>query len=593
MSASIKVHPEEQQLPAYTSSSTTTGLKPATLTLKGPPTDVITTALRSYTTTTGQELMSSAFKIVPPHDERTIEHLWKDERISPLWLRFLNSKTERLYSMLEAKQFLNRTRAISVFIVLLQWLLVVAAMPVTSSEWAAPATLPVFLSALANVVGVIISFMIPTKLMLRIFTYYFFIQICISSGFGLRIDYFYYSWVAPTIFQTFISSTWFYTIALQIGGLRHGWILSTTTLIIMLSCIFANLAAARPDLPLYTFLPALGTYASLAATLIISERKRDHSLRKMHVLYVYLSKQLEVPLDTLRKAEPELLLAKSRMALKKSHEKQKMKIKERIAEGWRTFLCTFKNHIHDHEFMEWNHKRFLVTTRLSFIVEFIFSLYHGFVDVDTSPRSPSLCRTNNPYGEFLYAFRLGYFPIITFICLLSTFLKLPPRRMQALVVFECLIIGIPYMHIYATIGLKTPGIMIDETIKIFAYGIFHIIFMIGVGSSMHVPYFLTTAYLSFAYFLALIVISGVSIIVHLQTLMILLFIIFACTGLIRQHENDDRKYFALVKLTKLLLCDNGEEVKKEEKAIMSEEAQTVINIQASSVLAVDEGESKE
>jgi hypothetical protein len=52
-------------------------------------------------------------------------------------------------------------------------------------------------------------------------------------------------------------------------------------------------------------------------------------------------------------------------------------MKQRGKEYW----MTFENKDLEKEFMEWNHQRFVFSTRVAMGIGFIFSLYHALVNV--------------------------------------------------------------------------------------------------------------------------------------------------------------------------------------------------------------------
>jgi uncharacterized membrane protein YjdF len=122
--------------------------------------------------------------------------------------------------------------------------------------------------------------------------------------------------------------------------------------------------------------------------------------------------------------------------------------------------------------------------------------------------------------------------------------------MQALVCIGCLVIVIPNIHIYAIID--TQVFPTDETIKIFLVYIINVIISFGTGSSLFLRYFIPTTYFILFYYFAVVYMMGASMLFHAQNLITVWLVILSTSNLLKQYEGDDRRYFALSRMTRHL-----------------------------------------
>ncbi|KAJ3410247.1 hypothetical protein HDV05_003994 [Chytridiales sp. JEL 0842] len=221
---------------------------------------------------------------------------------------------------------------------------------------------------------------------------------------------------------------------------------------------------------------------------------------------------------------------------------------------WNEYMLAFRNQKFEADFMEWCMPQFVLCIQIAYACGFGFSIFNAFVNLESfcaesvAVKSPSLCR-DKPLGDTLFYFRVLFFPIFYLLAFMSTLLKIKPEYMQKLVTLENIILCIANIHLYCHIAFLSPGPLLDETVKIFLVALYNTLTTLCASSSLRCKYFFLLATFISVYFLVNLFIYKLPLLAHAQNYVILLLLGLYGTTLAYHCEEEERRYFALMRLT--------------------------------------------
>ncbi|KAJ3410246.1 hypothetical protein HDV05_003993 [Chytridiales sp. JEL 0842] len=246
------------------------------------------------------------------------------------------------------------------------------------------------------------------------------------------------------------------------------------------------------------------------------------------------------------------------------HQQEKKTLMTTFKTKWEAYVLDFKNPDFEEEFMEWNYTHFVLCMQGGYICGFAFSIFHAFADIESfcnsavRVRSPSICRDSS-FGNNLFYIRVLFFPLLNLVCFGSTFLKMKPWRMQIMVTIQNVIQCVANVHLYCHVAAYTPGRVADETVKLFLVALYITIMTLSSSSSLRCKYFIMFALFIAFYFLLNIFIYKLPILQNAQNLLIFIFLLIYGVFLAHHCEEEERRYFALMKLTLATMTSVGAE----------------------------------